>query len=406
MSKIKFSLKNVWPLLKAAFKGFLADKVPKLSASLAYYTIFALGPLLVVIITVCAIVMGSDAINNTIYNQMNDFVGPEAAKQMQEIVKNASLSGKSPVAAIISGIVLLIGATSIFGEIQDSINDIWGLKPKPKAGIWVLIKNRLLSFGILGSLGFLMLVSLGATALVETIGDRLKDKFPDVTVVVFYIINLVLTLAITTLLFAVIFRVLPDAKIKWKDVWVGSIVTSLFFLLGKFGISFYISKADVGGTYGTAGSLVIILVWIYYSSMILYFGAEFTKAYVMAHGDPIHPNKYAVTIEKVEIDKGKQSVQQVEKNAGKQEAKGSPHQPAAAPKKHVVPPYNAKTASSASYTESRSTPSRPKPAASPLAYAKSEAPARGTHLSGVPAIAVGLVAFVVEFVRSNRSSGY
>ena len=208
----------------------------------------------------------------------------------------------------------MIGATTVFGEIQDSINDIWGLKPKPKQGWLKLIKNRLLSFGIIASLGFLLLVSLAVTAVVEALGKRLEAAFPDVAVVVFYIINLILTLGVTTLLFAVIFKVLPDAKIKWSDVWAGAITTSLLFLVGKFAISFYISKSDVGSTYGAAGSLVILLVWIYYSSIILYFGAVFTKAYAVKYGSAIKPNDYAVTTKKVEIEGGKKSVQDQEKS--------------------------------------------------------------------------------------------
>ncbi|MDB5252088.1 MAG: YihY/virulence factor BrkB family protein [Flaviaesturariibacter sp.] len=373
MSQKKFSIKGMVPLLKAAFKGFSEDKVPKLSASLAYYTVFSLGPLLVVVITIAAFVLGPDTINGTIYNQMNGFIGSAAAAQMQEIVKNASLSGKSTGAAIIGGITLLIGATSIFGEIQDSINGIWGLKPKPKAGILYMLKNRLLSFGVLGSLGFLMLVSLGATTLVEAIGDRLKDRFPDVTVVVFYIINLVLTLGVTTLLFAVIFKVLPDAKIKWKDVWMGAAFTSVLFLLGKFAISFYVSKSNVGGTYGTAGSLVVILVWIYYSAIILYFGAEFTKSYAISYGSAIHPDKYAVVVEKVEVERGKQSLQQVEKN----------------PAEATAP-------------EAKKAPEPPRSLQPHLAYIKNTPPERGTHLKGFPAIAIGVVAAVMNAVRSRK----
>ena len=217
------------------------------------------------------------------------------------------------MAATIGIIVLIIGATSVFGEIQDSINSIWGIKPKPKKGWLQLIKNRLLSFGIIGSLGFLLLVSLGATALVESLSNKLNDVFPDLTVVVFYIINLILTLAVTTLLFGVIFKVLPDAKIKWRDVWTGAITTSVLFMLGKFAISFYISKSDVGSTYGAAGSLVILLVWVYYSSIILYFGAGFTKAYAIKYGSEIVPNDYAVTTKQVEVETGKQSIKEKEK---------------------------------------------------------------------------------------------
>jgi membrane protein len=213
----------------------------------------------------------------------------------------------------VGGITLLIGATTVFAEIQDSINTIWGLKPKPKKGWLKLIQNRFLSFSVIASLGFLLLVSLGVTALIEGLSERLRANFPEVTVVVFYIINLVLTLIVVTSIFAVIFKVLPDANIKWKDVWAGAIATAVLFLLGKFAISFYISKSEVGSTYGAAGSLVVLLLWVYYSSIILYFGAEFTKAYALKYGSEIHPNKYAVTMKTVEVENGSQSVQATEK---------------------------------------------------------------------------------------------
>ncbi len=289
----KFSLKLVWQSLKEAFKGFSDDKVTKLSASLSYYTVFSLAPLLLVVIFIAGIILGQEAAQGTIFRQLNNLVGNDTAAQVQEIIKNASLSGKSGIALVIGIITLLIGATTVFGEIQDSINGIWGLKPKPKMGIMKLLQTRLLSFGLIATLGFLLLVSLAATTVVESMGNRLQEYMPDVTVVIFYIINLVLNLVITTLLFAIIFKVLPDAKIKWKDIWPGAITTSLLFLIGKFLISFYISKSDLGTTFGAAGSLVILLVWVYYSAMILYFGAEFTQAYAFNKGAKIVPDKYA-----------------------------------------------------------------------------------------------------------------
>jgi membrane protein len=289
----KFSPKLVWAAFKDSFKGFSTDKITKLSASLAYYTVFSLGPLLIVIIFLCSMILHREAVEGTVYSHIRGFIGSDAAKQIQDIIKNASVTGKGGFAATIGIITLLIGATTVFGEIQDSINGIWGLKPKPKAGWFKLVKDRLLSFGLIATLGFLLLVSLGATAVVEAIGNRLKNAFPNVTVVIFYIINLVLTIGVTTALFAVIFKVLPDAKIKWKDIWPGAIATSILFLLGKFAISFYISKSNVGSTYGAAGSLVILLVWVYYSSIILYFGAEFTKTYALKKGARIVPTEYA-----------------------------------------------------------------------------------------------------------------
>ena len=371
----RFSFKGILPLFKKAFRGFAEDKVPKLSASLAYYTVFSLGPLLIVIIFLCSIFLKQEAIEGTIYTQMNNFIGSSAAAQIQEIVKNASLSGKGPLAGIIGVITLLIGATGVFAEIQDSINSIWGVKPKPKAGIMKLIKDRLLSFGMIGSLGFLLLVSLAVTAVVETIGSRLKDQFPDVTVVVFYIVNLLLTLGITSFLFAVIFKVLPDAKIKWKDVMAGAITTALLFMLGKFAISFYISKGDIGSTYGAAGSLVILLVWIYYSSIILYFGAEFTKAYALEYGSEIHPTKYAVVVEKKEIEKGRESLQEA-----KQQEKGH--------EKNTDNP-----------AEDKLNRKSPPPVMIPAGYTEKKEPGK---LSGGKTIAIAVIAAIAAAIKGNR----
>jgi membrane protein len=309
----KITFKGLWGVLKNCFKGFSDDKITKLSAALAYYTVFSLGPLLIVIVSLCSIFLGREAVEGTIYAQIESFVGKDAAIQMQDIIKNAAIGGKGKIAAVIGIITLLIGATTIFAEIQDSINSIWALKIKPKAGWFKLVKTRLLSFGVIGSLGFLLLVSLGVTAIVEALSKRLQAYFPDVTVIIFYIINLVVTFAVVTAIFSVIFKVLPDAKVKWKDVIAGAITTAILFMLGKFAISFYISKSNIGSTFGTAGSLVVLLVWIYYSSIILYFGAEFTKAYAMKYGGQIHPNHYAVVAKTIEVEHEEESVQAAEK---------------------------------------------------------------------------------------------
>lgn len=312
MKKEKISAKGLWEVLKNSFTGFGNDKVTKLSGSLAYATVFSMAPLLIMIISLCGIILGRDAVEGKIYHQLAGFVGADTAAQLQAIIKNASLAGKSKVAAIIGGITLLVGATSVFAEIQDSINTIWGLKPKPKRGWLKMLQNRFLSFSVILSLGFLLLVSLAVTTIIDGFSERLRNHFPDVTVVVFYIVNIVITLLVTSLIFAVIFKVLPDAKIKWKDVLAGAIATSILFMLGKFGISFYISKSNVGSTYGAAGSLVILLLWVYYSAIILYFGAEFTKAYAVKYGAEIHPNHYAVTTKTVEVETGNKSVQATE----------------------------------------------------------------------------------------------
>jgi membrane protein len=309
---MKITPKGLWKVLKDSFTGFSNDRIMKLSAALAYYTVFSVGPLLIVIVFLCSFFFGREAIEGTIYGQIEGFVGHDAAIQLQEIIKNAAIGGKGKVAAIIGIITLVIGATSMFAEMQDSINMIWNLKAKPNSGWWPFIKNRLLSFGVIGSLGFLLLVSLSISGLIEALSNRLRNHFPDLAVTLFYIINLAINFGVIATLFAVIFRVLPDARIKWKDVMAGAIATGVLFMIGKFAISFYISKSNVGSTYGTAGSLVVLLVWIYYSSIILYFGAEFTKAYAMKYGSEIRPNEYTVIATTVEIEQGKKSVQQAE----------------------------------------------------------------------------------------------
>ena len=309
----KISFKGLWRVLKKAGSGFVDDNVMKLSASLAYYTVFSMGPLLIVIIFLCSLFFGREAIEGSIYGQIAGFVGSDTAKELQDIIKNASIADKGNVAAVVGIITLIIGATTVFAEIQDSINTIWGIKPKPKRGWLKMLVNRLLSFSIIITLGFLLLVSLGISYIVEALSHSLARAFPDVTVVLFYIFDLILSLVVISALFAVVFKVLPDAKIKWRDVIAGAVATALLFMLGKFGISFYISSSDVGSTYGAAGSLVVLLVWVYYSSIILYFGAEFTKGYAVEFGSEIHPNDYAVITRLVEVEEQGKSVQEKEK---------------------------------------------------------------------------------------------
>lgn len=310
MAGKKNGIKNSRQAIMHTFKSFGEYKIPKLGASLAYYTVFSMAPLLVMIISLAGIFLGTEAVQGKIVEQLSAFVGHDTAIQLQDLVHKASIAGKSAIAAIIGGITLLLGATTVFGEIQDSINSIWGLKAKPGSGWWKLVKNRLLSFSVIASLGFLLLVSLSVSAIIDAIANNLKAQFPDVTVVVFYIINLLLSFIIITAIFGVIFKVLPDAVLKWKDIRTGAILTSLLFMLGKLLISLYISKTNIGSTYGAAGSLVILLLWVYYSSIILYFGAAFTKNHILVSGSAIRPNSYAVTTKLVKIDTGKEPVKE------------------------------------------------------------------------------------------------
>ncbi len=289
-----------WSLLKRTYHEFDDDNAIKLSASLSYYTIFSLPPLLIIILSIFSFFFGREAVTGRFFGQINGMVGNQAALQIQETIKNIELSESNTFAATFGGIMLLIGASGVFAEIQSSINFIWGLKAKPNKGIMKFIKNRIMSFSMIASVGFLLMVSLMVNTVMDLINSRLMVYFPDTTVYIFYILNIVILFATTTILFAIIFKTLPDGNIDWKDALIGSSFTSFFFMIGKFGIGFYLGSSTVATVYGAAGSVVIILIWVYYSAIILYFGAEFTKVYANAHGNKIIPNGYAVAI-KVEV---------------------------------------------------------------------------------------------------------
>jgi membrane protein len=297
--------KRAWNITKETFSEFVEDRVLKLSAALAYYTIFSLPGLLIIIIWVSNIFYGREAIEGSVYGQITGFVGKDAALQIQDTIRNATTASGSKIAAIIGIASLLIGATGVFTEIQDSINQIWHLKAKPRRGKgWLrLIINRLLSFSMIITLGFLLLVSLIINGLMEVFLDRLFQNFPHAEVYVVYIFNFLLTFLITAFLFGIIFKVLPDARIKWKDVRAGAITTALLFMGGRFLISFYLGQNNrLTTAYGAAGSIIIILIWIYYSAIILYYGAVFTRVHAISRGCRIYPNNYAVWIEQQEVE--------------------------------------------------------------------------------------------------------
>lgn len=296
--KTKGLLSRTWYLLKTTFNEFNDDNAIKLSASLSYYTIFALPPLMIIIITICGFFFGKDAVTGQLYGQINGLVGNEAAIQIQNAIKNVELSNSNIFATIFGGVMLLIGASGVFAEIQSSINFIWGLRAKPNKGIKKFIQNRLMSFSMIASVGFLLLVSLLVNSAMDILSARLKLYFPESTVYLFYVINMIIVFLIITLLFAIIFRTLPDGNIKWKDAFIGASSTSVLFMIGKFAIGFYLGSSAVATVYGAAGSVIIILLWVYYSAIILYFGAEFTKVYAKAFGGSISPNEYSVEIQK------------------------------------------------------------------------------------------------------------
>jgi membrane protein len=301
---VKNILKNSIAIIKAAFNGFSNDNALRFSASLAYYTVFSLAPLLMLLISLAGAFLGKEAIQGRIFSEINGLIGNQAAKQIQDMIKSLEMSGKTTLSIIIGSVTLLIGATTIFSEIQDSINIIWKVKAKPQKGWKKFIKDRLLSYSLILVLSFLLVVSLIINGMLLAISDKLQSYFPDVTVIVFNALNVIMSFIIITALFSVIFKVLPDVKIAWKDVRVGAFFTACLFMLGRFIIGIYIKETNASSAYGAAGALIVILVWVYYTSAILYFGAEFTQSYTEFTRAKIKPADYAVHVEQKEIEKG------------------------------------------------------------------------------------------------------
>ena len=295
---MKKTIKKIWFLFKQTFSEFIDDNAIKLSAALSYYTIFSLPPLLIIIISLSGFFFGTEAVKGEIFGQINGLVGNDTALQIQEIIKNVKLSNSNAFVTTIGIIILLIGASGVFAEIQDSINYIWGIKAKPKRGLIKFIKNRLMSFSMIGSVGFLLLVGLIVNSLMDVLSNKLEAYFPLKTIYLFYVINILIVFLIITLLFTVIFKILPDGKVVLKDCIIGASFTAFLFMIGKFAIGAYLGKTSIASVYGAAGSVILILVWVYYSAIILYFGAEFTKVYAEKHGKKIIPYEYSVQVKK------------------------------------------------------------------------------------------------------------
>jgi membrane protein len=302
---MKFSIKkkalSAWKITAATFNGFLDDRGLKFSASLAYYTVFSLAPLMMLLVFVLSLYFGKDAFEGKIYPELKGLVGPDAAAQIQSLVKSVQI-GKSIFAIIVGVITLVIGATGIFMEIQDSLNIIWRVKAKPKRGWLKLITNRLLSFSLVIALGFLLTVSLIVNGLLAALSDRLSHYVSHFEFV-FNLIDIGVTFLVIATLFGIIFKYLPDVKIRWRDVRTGAIFTAILFMLGKYLIGIYIGTMKINSTYGAAGSIIIIFVWIYYTSALLYLGAEFTQVYAEFSGCKIEPAEYAVAVEQKEIER-------------------------------------------------------------------------------------------------------
>ena len=272
----------------------------KLAASLSYYTIFAVAPLLIIIISIVGSFFGRDAVEGRVYTEIRTLVGNQSALQIQEIIANVQHSYNTTIGTIIGIIILFFAATGIFTEIQGSINFIWSVKAKPKKGWLKYLINRALSFVLVLTMGFLLVLALISSTLFSLLGDKLIQQFPNATVYLLNSLNIVFLLVVITGLFMVIYKILPDAIISWRDALIGSVFTALLFLAGKYLIGLYLITSRLGVTYGTAASILIILTWVYYSSVILYFGAEFTRAFALETGHGIRPKTTAVFIIKRE----------------------------------------------------------------------------------------------------------
>lgn len=302
MGKFKDYLKKFkFKFLKQLFKEIGANDILKFSASLAYYTILSLVPLLVIVLNVTGFLFGKDAITGELYAEINQMVGNNAAVQIQEAIQNIHLTQDSFFATAIGVVVLIFGATGIFGEMQDSLNKVWGLRTKSLKVWWRLIISRLVSFSIILSIGFVMIVSLILNALVKALSKHISNIFGGIGDTILAGLDNIIFIIISTLIFGIIFKVLPDALIRWKDVFMGALITALLFTLGKYLIGIYLGSSNLSNVYGAAGSTMILMIWIYYSSAILYIGAVFTKVYSNRFGAKIRPSEHSVWVKTEEI---------------------------------------------------------------------------------------------------------
>jgi membrane protein len=291
---MQFKFKDFGKLLKNTFKEWKEKDPFRQSAVIAYYAIFSLPALLVIIIAIAGFFMDKEAVSGNIHDQIASAMGSDTADQVENMVTEASETRNSTIATIIGIATLLFGATGVFVQLQKTLNIIWEVKgEKKKKGIITFLRTRIFSFGIILSIGFLLLISLIVTSMLTVMSDWLKSQLPDFILVIFFVLNFLLSLVIISVLFALMFKFLPDAKIKWRHVWVGAFVTGLLFVLGKFALGLYFGKAEPGSVYGAAGSIVLILLWVSYSSMILFFGAEFTRSYADLYEGKVAPTENA-----------------------------------------------------------------------------------------------------------------
>jgi len=293
---------NSFGLFKQTFSEWLEDKAPQLGAALAYYTVFSLAPLVLVLLAIVGLIFRNDPGGawNKITEQMSYFLDKSAVEVVQNIAQKAAQPNKSLLATIIGILLALFGASGVFGQLQDALNTIWGVKAKPGGGIWAFLRSRFLSFAMVGGICFLLLVSLTLESVLKGFSHYIQGVLPG-GIVIAMAVYWISDLAVIILLFAIIFKFLPDAKIQWRDVWIGAAMTAIFFAIGKWALGLYLGSGSAASAYGAASSLITLLLWVYYSSQILLFGAEFTQVYASQAGRGIAPDEDAIRVETKEV---------------------------------------------------------------------------------------------------------
>jgi membrane protein len=293
------SARNLFQLSSLAFRNWRGDFAPSMGAALAYYTVFSIAPLLVITIAVAGLVFGQDVAQNAVLEQARSLVGENGAKAIESMLASAQKPRQGVIAGVLGIVTLLIGSTTVFAELENNLNRIWKAQTPPHSGLWNFARTRLLSFGLILAVGFLLIVSLVVTAAISAVGKYWAGWFGSMETLL-QVVNFLVPLAIITVLFAMIYKFLPNVSIRWRDVWIGALVTSLLFSLGKFGIGLYLGKASVESSYGAAGALVVLLVWVYYSAQIFLLGAEFTKVFAQHERSGQHPATEQATKPKTE----------------------------------------------------------------------------------------------------------
>jgi membrane protein len=292
------SLKSLFQMANTAFRNWMNDYAPSMGAALAYYTVFSIAPLLVIVIAIAALIFGQDAAHAAIMDQARGMIGENGAKAIEGMLASAQKPKQGIIASTLGILVLLIGATTVLAELESNLNRIWKVEPDKGSGLWYFIRTRLLSLGMVLAIGFLLIVSLVVSAAIAAWGKYWGDWFGGMETLL-HVANFVVSVAIVTVLFAIIYKFMPRLAIRWRDVWIGALVTSLLFSFGKFLIGLYIGKSGVESSYGAAGALAVLLVWVYYSAQIFLLGAEFTKVYAESHGSRKNKKTGTVPTDKI-----------------------------------------------------------------------------------------------------------